>query len=120
MELIGSYYAQGYKVEAYFPVHSDPDTWTIWVLKDGRMLGEFKTCMPVTSAYGMDDVTLKRLEKVATDAVRSVMRDEVQGELRTMREYAEREAQLVARMHQRIWQSRIQEASNDDRMSTTQ
>ena len=62
MELIGSYHAAGYTVEAYSPEQDAPDTWTIWVVRDGNVVGEFTTRIVVNSVYGVDHLTMLQLE----------------------------------------------------------
>ena len=73
MELIGSYYASGYTVEAYFPEQDAPDEWTIWVVKDGGVVGEFITRIEVNSVYGIDHQVLARLQAAAQAAVEEVL-----------------------------------------------
>jgi hypothetical protein len=76
MDLIGSYCAQGYTVEAYFPEQDDPEAWKIWVIRDGNAVGEFTTRIAVDSVYGVNDLTMKRLKKAANAAVHEVVRRE--------------------------------------------
>ena len=73
MELIGSYHASGYTVEAYFPKASAPDTWTIWVVRDGNVVGEFTARIVVNSVYGVDHLTMMQLEAAAEAAVTEVV-----------------------------------------------
>ena len=67
MELIGSYGALGYTVEAYFPTNDRPDEWTIYVLRDGAVLGEFHAHIASSSVYGIDHRTMVLVE-AATEA----------------------------------------------------
>lgn len=78
MDLIGSYCASGFTVEAYFPEHDAPDAWTIWVLKDGKFVGEFTTRIAVDSVHGMDRRVMGLLEAAAEAAIGEVMRKEAQ------------------------------------------
>ncbi|MEO8801808.1 MAG: hypothetical protein ABI375_00455 [Rudaea sp.] len=84
MELIGSYHACGYTVEAYFPEHDAPDTWTIWVVRDGRVVRECTTRIAVDSVQGMDHLTMARIEGLAQEAVKEVMRREARAGQRSM------------------------------------
>jgi len=74
MELIGSYHASGCTVEAYFPEHGAPDNWTIWVVKDGNVVGEFSARIAVDSVYGVNCQTMVLLEAAAEAAITEVMR----------------------------------------------
>lgn len=76
MEVIGSYQASGYTVEAYFPEQDAPDAWTIWVVRDGNVVGEFTTRIVVDSVHGMDYLTMARLEAAAEAAIEEVVRIE--------------------------------------------
>ena len=73
MELIGSYHASGYTVEAYFPAQDAPATWTIWVIRDGRVIEEFTTRIGVDSVYGMDHRAMVLLEAAAEAAIAEVL-----------------------------------------------
>ncbi|MGH8190786.1 MAG: hypothetical protein ACREP2_05005 [Rhodanobacteraceae bacterium] len=73
MDLIGSCETMGYTVEAYFPEPGMEDLWTIWVVKDGRVIRESSVRIDVDSAYGMDQHTLALLEQAAEAAVLAVM-----------------------------------------------
>lgn len=84
MDLIGSYCASGFTVEAYFPEHDAPDAWTIWVLRDGRVVGEFTTRIAVDSVYGVDQRVMGLLEAAAEAAIGEVMRKDAQ----SMEEFA--------------------------------
>ena len=77
MDLIGSYHALGYTVEAYFPAQDAPDAWTLWVIREGRVVGEFTIRMVVDSVYGMDQITMQRLEVEAEVAIREVAQREI-------------------------------------------
>lgn len=83
MELIGSYHAGGYTVQAYFPERGAPDTWTMWVVRDGRVVGEFTTRIAVDSVYGVDPSTMVQLEAAADEAVKAVVRREAQAAQRS-------------------------------------
>ena len=74
MDLIGSYCASGFTVEAYFPESDAPDAWTIWVLKDGKVVGEFTTRIAVDSVYGMDQRVMGLLEAASEAAIGEVLR----------------------------------------------
>ncbi|GAA0719261.1 hypothetical protein [Dokdonella soli] len=76
MELIGSYHASGYTVEAYFPESGAPDVWTIWIVKDGQVVEACTARIAVNCVYGVDDQTMARLDAIATAAVTKVMRGE--------------------------------------------
>ena len=76
MELIGSCETRGYTVEAYFPERGAEDIWVIWVVKDGKVVGESTTRVEVGSVYGRDEWTLGWLERVADAAVEAVLRKE--------------------------------------------
>ena len=78
MDLIGSYCASGFTVEAYFPEHDAPDAWTIWVLKDGKVVKEFTTRIAVDSVHGMDQRVMGLLEAAAEAAIGEVMRRDAQ------------------------------------------
>ena len=75
MDLIGSYQASGYTVEAYFP-ESGMDAFSIWVVKDGDVVGEFTTRIVVDSAHGMDERVMGLLEAAAEAAVTEIVRRE--------------------------------------------
>jgi hypothetical protein len=81
MDLLGSYQANGYTIEAYFPEDGDPDAWTLWVIRNGYTLGEFTARIPVHSVHGMDHATMEQLEAAADAAVREVLRREAFGSL---------------------------------------
>lgn len=74
MDLIGSYRASGLTVEAYFPEPAAQDVWTIWVVRDGRVIEEFTTRIAVDSAYGMDHRVMVLLEAAAEAAIAEVLR----------------------------------------------
>ncbi|MHB8446566.1 MAG: hypothetical protein ACYC7G_07560 [Rudaea sp.] len=76
MELIGSYHASGYTVEAYFPDQATQDVWPIWVVRDGKVVGEFTTRIVVHSVYGMDHHVMVLLEAAAEAAIEEVARRE--------------------------------------------
>jgi hypothetical protein len=78
MDLIGSYCASGFTVEAYFPERDAPDAWTIWVLRDGKVVGEFTTRIAVDSVYGLDRRVMGLLDAAAEAAIGEVMRKEAQ------------------------------------------
>ena len=78
MDLIGSYCASGFTVEAYFPEQDAPDAWTIWVLKEGKVVGEFTTRIAVDSVYGVDQRVMGLLEAAAEAAIGEVMRKDAQ------------------------------------------
>jgi len=75
MDLIGSYQASGYTVEAYFP-ENGTDAFSIWVVKDGEVVGEFTTRIAVDSAHGMDERVMELLEAAAEAAVTEVVHRE--------------------------------------------
>lgn len=75
MDLIGSYQACGYTVEAYFP-ESGMDAFSIWVVKDGDVVGEFTTRIVVDSVHGMDQRVMGLLEAAAEAAVTEFVRRE--------------------------------------------
>jgi hypothetical protein len=75
MDLIGSYQASGYTVEAYFP-ESGMDAFSIWVVKDGDVVGEFTTRIVVDSVHGMDQRVMGLLEAAAEAAITEVVRRE--------------------------------------------
>lgn len=74
MELIGSCELMGYTVEAYFPEPGMEDIWTIWVVRDGHVVGEFTTRVEITSAYGVDVHALAQLDACANSALEAVLR----------------------------------------------
>jgi len=78
MDLIGSYCASGFTVEAYFPERDAPDAWTIWILRDGKVVKEFTTRIAVDSVYGLDRRVMGLLEAAAEAAIGEVMRKEAQ------------------------------------------
>ena len=78
MDLIGSNCASGFTVEAYFPESDAPDAWTIWVLRDGKVVGEFTTRIAVDSVYGVDQRVMGLLEAAAEAAIGKVMRKDAQ------------------------------------------
>jgi hypothetical protein len=80
MELIGSYHASGYTVEAYFPEQAAQDVWSIWVVRDGKVVGEFTTRIVVDCIYGMDHRVMVLLEAAAEAAIADVLRMEAHGE----------------------------------------
>lgn len=82
MELIGSYHASGYTVEAYFPEQDAPATWTIWVVRDRRVVEEFITRIGVDSVYGMDHRAMVLLEAAAEAAIKEVMHREAHGDFK--------------------------------------
>lgn len=82
MDLIGSYHAMGYTVEAYFPEQDAPDAWTLWVIRDDRVVGKFTTRIVVDSVHGMDHITMQRLEVAAEIAVMEVTQWEFAGNVR--------------------------------------
>lgn len=67
--LMGSYLSGAYTVEVYFPTRRSPEDWTIWVLEDGAVIGEFTERIAVTSVYGIDQATITKLEAAAEVAV---------------------------------------------------
>lgn len=73
MELIGSCEVMDYTVEAYFPEAGKEDVWTLWVVKDGRVVHEAEIRMDVESAYGIDHPVLAALERAAARAVEAVI-----------------------------------------------
>lgn len=73
MELIGSCEVMEYTVEAYFPEAGKEDVWTLWVVKDGRVVHEAEIRMDVESPYGIDHPVLAALERAATRAVEAVI-----------------------------------------------
>lgn len=75
MDLIGSYQASGYTVEAYFP-ESGTDAFSIWVVKEGEVVGEFTARIAVDSAHGMDERVMGLLEAAAEAAFTEVVRRE--------------------------------------------
>lgn len=75
MDLIGSYHASGFTVEAYFP-ESGTDAFSIWVVKDGDVVGEFTTRIVVDSVHGMDQRVMGLLEAAAEAAITEVVRRE--------------------------------------------
>jgi hypothetical protein len=76
MELIGRCELMGYTVEAYFPERGMEDLWTIWVVKDGRVVEEATVRIEVTSVHGIDQATMDLLDRVAVAAVERVERRE--------------------------------------------
>jgi len=82
MELIGSYHSSGFTVEAYFPEADAPATWTIWVVRDGKVVGEFTTWIVVDSVYGMDHRVMVLLEAAAEAAIEDVLRMEAYREFK--------------------------------------
>ena len=50
MELLGSYEANGYTIEAYFPERNDHDIWMFWVVRNGYTVGEFTPRIPALSS----------------------------------------------------------------------
>ena len=76
MELIGTCELNGFTVEAYFPERSKEDIWTLWVVKDGRVVHEVELRMGVESPYGIDQHALAALERASTHAVDAVLRKE--------------------------------------------
>jgi len=78
MDLIGSYCASRFTVEAYFPERDAPDAWTIWILRDGKVVKEFTTRIAVDSVYGLDRRVMGLLEAAAEAAIGEVMRKEAQ------------------------------------------
>ena len=76
MELIGSYHASGFTVEAYFPGPTAQDVWPIWVVRDGKVVGEFTTRIVVDCVYGMDHRVMVLLEAAAEAAIADVLRME--------------------------------------------
>ena len=74
MELIGTCETFGFTVEAYFPEHGKEDLWTLWVVKDGRVVHEVGLRMDVESPYGIDAYLLARLDAAADTTVRAVLR----------------------------------------------
>jgi len=79
MQLIGSYHASGFTVEAYFPENSSLDAWTIWVVRDGEVVGEFITRIAMDSVYGVDHRVMVLLEAAAEAAVKDAMSMEANG-----------------------------------------
>lgn len=73
MELIGSCEVMEYTVEAYFPEAGKEDVWTLWVVKDGRVVHEAEIRMDVDSPYGIDHPVLAALERAAARAVEAVI-----------------------------------------------
>ena len=82
MELIGSYHSSGFTVEAYFPDPDAPAAWTIWVVRGGKVVGEFTTQIAVDSVCGIDDRVMGLLEAAAEAAIKDVMRMEARGEFK--------------------------------------
>lgn len=82
MDLIGSYCASGFTVEAYFPESDAPDAWTIWVLRDGKVVGEFTTWIAVDSVHGMDQRVMVLLEAAAEAAIAQVLGRKAHGALK--------------------------------------
>jgi hypothetical protein len=82
MELIGSYHASGYTVEAYFPEQVAQDVWSIWVVRDDKVVGEFTTRIVMDSVYGMDHRVMVLLEAAAEAAIAEVVRREAHGEFK--------------------------------------
>lgn len=74
MELIGSCEVMDYTVEAYFPELGQEDVWTLWVVKDGRVVHEVEIRMDVASPYGVDHLALAALERAAARAVEATLR----------------------------------------------
>jgi len=112
MDLIGSYHAMGYTVEAYFPEQEAPDAWTLWVVKDGRVVGEFTTRIVVDSVYGMDRAAMQRLEVAAEAVAMEVMRRESAGDVVTQDNVDQR----TARTDQLGWQGSHRAKSDHTRM----
>lgn len=77
MELIGSCEVMDYTVEAYFPEAGKEDVWTLWVVKDGRVVHEVELRMEVDSPYGVDHRVLAALERAAVRAVDATIRKAV-------------------------------------------
>lgn len=73
MELIGSCEVMDYIVEAYFPEAGKEDVWTLWVVKDGRVIHEVEIRMDVESPYGIDHPVLAALERAANRAVEALI-----------------------------------------------
>lgn len=73
MELIGSCDVMDYTVEAYFPEPGMEDLWTLWVVKDGRVVHETELRMEVDSPYGIDHPVLATLERAAIRAVEAAI-----------------------------------------------
>jgi hypothetical protein len=82
MELIGSYHASGYTVEAYFPEPDAPAVWRIWIVRDGKVAGEFTARIAVDSVYGLDHRVMVLLEAAADAAVKDVVRREAAREIK--------------------------------------
>ena len=82
MDLIGSYGISGFTVEAYFPEPDALDTWTIWVVRDGKVVEEFTTRIAADSVYGVDHRVMQMLEAAAEAAVQQVMGREASGDRR--------------------------------------
>lgn len=99
MDLIGSYHAMGYTVEAYFPEQDASDAWTLWVIRDDRVVGEFTIRIVVDSVHGMDHITMQRLEVAAEIAVMEVMQWELAVDARegdpTLRSVADGDGQAA-------------------------
>ncbi|HEX7369993.1 MAG TPA: hypothetical protein VF284_06905 [Rhodanobacteraceae bacterium] len=74
MELIGSCEVMDCTVEAYFPEPGKEDVWTLWVVKDGRVVHEVEIRMDVASPYGIDHPVLAALERAAVRAVEAAIR----------------------------------------------
>lgn len=78
MELIGTCEMKGFTVEAYFPERGKEDIWTLWVVKDGRVVHEVELRMEVESPYGIDRHVQAALERAAARAVDAVPCKEAQ------------------------------------------
>lgn len=74
MELIGTCETLGFTVEAYFPERGKEEIWTLWVVKEGRVVHETTLRIDSTSPYGVDAHTLARLDAAADAAIRTVLR----------------------------------------------
>lgn len=73
MEMIGCCELLGYTVEAYFPERGKEDIWTLWVVKDGRVVHEEVVRYESGSPYGIDADVLAELDRVARRAVRKAI-----------------------------------------------
>ncbi|MGH8112933.1 MAG: hypothetical protein ACREPL_13605 [Rhodanobacteraceae bacterium] len=76
MQLIGTCKTNGFTVEAYFPERGKEDIWSVWIVKDGRVVHEVTLRMEVASPYGFDHQVTTKLEYAATRAVAAALRKE--------------------------------------------
>lgn len=73
MEMYGSYCAMGYVFEVYFPDNQFPDVWTIWAVRDRKVLWTSTARIPVTSEYGIDADVVNRIDAAVESAMLDVM-----------------------------------------------